>query len=163
MSFPTFQISIKGVPLLKEQHIRSAVEISTFRAHPCTQKPNPCQNGGTCSPRLESYECACQRGFSGAHCEKGEAVMAGTPPSSIFLLCWGSTGCWPVGSVLRMGGQDPSPSLGSSLTLAKKPQKLQISCQLAAKLEAGPRSLPVKSELGVAVAAMSVPASLLCG
>lgn len=62
-----------------------------------------------------------------------------------------------------MGGQDPSPSLGSSLTLAKKPQKLQISCQLASKLEADPRSLPVKSELGVAVAAMSVPASLLCG
>uniref|UniRef100_A0A8C3LAK7 Agrin n=1 Tax=Chrysolophus pictus TaxID=9089 RepID=A0A8C3LAK7_CHRPC len=65
-------ISIKGVPLLKEQHIRSAVEISPFRAHPCTQKPNPCQNGGTCSPRMESYECVCQRGFSGAHCEKGE-------------------------------------------------------------------------------------------
>uniref|UniRef100_A0A8B9E6E2 Agrin n=1 Tax=Anser cygnoides TaxID=8845 RepID=A0A8B9E6E2_ANSCY len=60
----------RGVPVLKEPNIRSAIEISPFRAHPCTQKPNPCQNGGTCSPRLESYECACQRGFSGAHCEK---------------------------------------------------------------------------------------------
>lgn len=66
--------------MLKEPNIRSAIEISPFRAHPCTQKPNPCQNGGTCSPRLESYECACQRGFSGAHCEKGEAGGAGTPP-----------------------------------------------------------------------------------
>nr|XP_009940178.1 PREDICTED: agrin [Opisthocomus hoazin] len=64
------RISVKGVPVLKEQNIRSAMEISPFRGHPCTQKPNPCQNGGTCSPRLESYECACQRGFSGAHCEK---------------------------------------------------------------------------------------------
>ncbi|KAK2521686.1 Agrn [Columba guinea] len=64
------RISVKGVPVLKEQNIRSAIEISTFRGHPCTQKPNPCQNGGTCSPRLESYECSCQRGFSGAHCEK---------------------------------------------------------------------------------------------
>ncbi|XP_029818263.1 agrin [Manacus vitellinus] len=64
------RISIKGDPLLTEQNIRSAIEISPFRGHPCTQKPNPCQNGGTCSPRLESYECACQRGFHGAHCEK---------------------------------------------------------------------------------------------
>lgn len=71
------QISIKGVPVLKEQNIRSAIEISPFRGHPCTQKPNPCQNGGTCSPRLESYECACQRGFSGAHCEKGETARVG--------------------------------------------------------------------------------------
>ncbi|PKU32407.1 hypothetical protein llap_17288 [Limosa lapponica baueri] len=71
------RISVKGVPVLKEQNIRSAIEISPFRGHPCTRKPNPCQNGGTCSPRLESYECACQRGFSGAHCEKGETAMAG--------------------------------------------------------------------------------------
>ncbi|XP_074916320.1 agrin isoform X8 [Chelonoidis abingdonii] len=64
------RISIKGIPVLKEENIRSAIEISAFRSHPCSQKPNPCQNGGMCNPRLESYECACQRGFSGAHCEK---------------------------------------------------------------------------------------------
>ncbi|XP_067329099.1 agrin isoform X4 [Anolis sagrei] len=64
------KISIKGIPVLKEENIRSAIEISTFRSHPCTQKPSPCQNGGMCNPRMESYECACQRGFFGAHCEK---------------------------------------------------------------------------------------------
>ncbi|KYO31536.1 agrin isoform C [Alligator mississippiensis] len=64
------RISIKGIPVLKKENIRSAIEISTFRSHPCTQKPNPCRNGGMCNPRLESYECACQRGFSGAHCEE---------------------------------------------------------------------------------------------
>lgn len=64
------KISIKGVIVLKEENIRSAVEISTFHSHPCTQKPSPCQNDGTCNPRMESYECACQRGFFGAHCEK---------------------------------------------------------------------------------------------
>ncbi|NWY00427.1 AGRIN protein, partial [Nothoprocta ornata] len=64
------RISVKGVPILKEENIRSAIAVSSFRGHPCTQKPAPCENGGTCSPRLESYECLCQRGFSGARCEK---------------------------------------------------------------------------------------------
>uniref|UniRef100_A0A7M4E3Z4 Agrin n=1 Tax=Crocodylus porosus TaxID=8502 RepID=A0A7M4E3Z4_CROPO len=59
--------------------------ISTFRSHPCTQKPNPCQNGGKCNPRLESYECACQRGFSGAHCEEGEASTALPAPTTPLL------------------------------------------------------------------------------
>uniref|UniRef100_A0A8C8SKM8 Agrin n=1 Tax=Pelusios castaneus TaxID=367368 RepID=A0A8C8SKM8_9SAUR len=64
------KISMKGIPILKEENIRSAIEISAFRSHPCTQKPSPCQNRGMCKPWLESYECACQRGFSGTHCEK---------------------------------------------------------------------------------------------
>ncbi|NXI04242.1 AGRIN protein, partial [Pachycephala philippinensis] len=64
------KISVQGVPVLTEQNIRGAMEISPFRGHPCTQKPNPCQNGGSCSPSMEGYECSCQRGFSGAHCEK---------------------------------------------------------------------------------------------
>ncbi|XP_050838696.1 agrin [Serinus canaria] len=64
------QISVGGVPVLKEQNIRSAREVTPFRGHPCTQKPNPCQHGGTCSPSLGSYQCSCHRGFSGAHCEK---------------------------------------------------------------------------------------------
>uniref|UniRef100_A0A8C0VJ11 Agrin n=1 Tax=Cyanistes caeruleus TaxID=156563 RepID=A0A8C0VJ11_CYACU len=65
------RISLEGVPVLQEQNIRSAREISPFRGHPCTQSPNPCQHGGTCSPSMGTYECSCHRGFSGAHCEKG--------------------------------------------------------------------------------------------
>ncbi|XP_064586830.1 agrin isoform X4 [Zonotrichia leucophrys gambelii] len=64
------KITVGGVPVLKEENIRSAREVSPFRGHPCTQKPNPCQHGGTCSPSLGSYQCSCHRGFSGAHCEK---------------------------------------------------------------------------------------------
>ncbi|NXL15067.1 AGRIN protein, partial [Setophaga kirtlandii] len=64
------RISVGGVPVLKEENIRSAREVAPFRGHPCTQKPNPCQHGGTCSPSLGSYQCSCHRGFSGAHCEK---------------------------------------------------------------------------------------------
>uniref|UniRef100_A0A452IZZ2 Agrin n=1 Tax=Gopherus agassizii TaxID=38772 RepID=A0A452IZZ2_9SAUR len=67
-----FDGAVQRVRLLVVENIRSAIEISAFRSHPCSQKPNPCQNGGMCNPRLESYECACQRGFSGARCEKGE-------------------------------------------------------------------------------------------
>lgn len=155
---PPWQISVKGVPVLKEPNIRSAMEISPFRAHPCTQKPNPCQNGGTCSPRLESYECACQRGFSGAHCEKGEAGGAGTPSprprsSSVALGGAGSrvptpapAPCSEVGvrqELMAPGLRDPFPfppqavpstkPPGSSPILASKPPKLRVSGRLAAK------------------------------
>uniref|UniRef100_A0A8C5IPX4 Agrin n=1 Tax=Junco hyemalis TaxID=40217 RepID=A0A8C5IPX4_JUNHY len=68
-------ITVGGVPVLKEENIRSAREVSPFRGHPCTQKPNPCQHGGTCSPSLGSYQCSCHRGFSGAHCEKGGLII----------------------------------------------------------------------------------------
>jgi EGF-like domain len=29
---------------------------------------NPCQNGGTCTPNFEGYQCACPDGFSGSDC-----------------------------------------------------------------------------------------------
>ncbi|CAJ0962279.1 unnamed protein product [Ranitomeya imitator] len=66
------KISIKGLPVLREENIQNAIEISPYNGHPCTQKPNPCQNGGLCSPQKESFECICQRGLSGGHCEKGK-------------------------------------------------------------------------------------------
>ncbi|NWV29599.1 AGRIN protein, partial [Origma solitaria] len=64
------RISVQGLPLLEEHNVRSAMEISPFRGHPCTQKPNPCHNGGSCRPSMGAYDCSCHRGFSGAHCEK---------------------------------------------------------------------------------------------
>ncbi|XP_063292084.1 agrin isoform X1 [Pelobates fuscus] len=64
------KINIKGLPILKQDNILNAIEISTFSNHPCTQKPNPCQNSGLCVPKKETYECVCQRGFSGGQCEK---------------------------------------------------------------------------------------------
>ncbi|XP_045643249.1 pikachurin isoform X1 [Ursus americanus] len=37
-------------------------------AHPCVA--GPCQHGGSCRPRKESYECDCPLGFEGLHCQK---------------------------------------------------------------------------------------------
>ena len=31
----------------------------------------PCQNGGQCLNKLNSYECACDVGFTGVNCERG--------------------------------------------------------------------------------------------
>ncbi|GFU28468.1 uncharacterized protein TNCV_1938491 [Trichonephila clavipes] len=48
----------------------------------CTQHydpcyPNPCQNGGSCWPSLDSYFCSCNPGFTGDLCE--EAMVAAQP------------------------------------------------------------------------------------
>ncbi len=34
---------------------------------PCS--PNPCQNGGTCSPNGAAFSCSCSDGFGGTNCE----------------------------------------------------------------------------------------------
>ena len=31
--------------------------------------PNPCQNGGTCTPNMNMYTCTCVGGYSGVNCE----------------------------------------------------------------------------------------------
>ena len=33
--------------------------------------PDPCRNGGSCSDRLNMYDCSCVAGFTGTDCETG--------------------------------------------------------------------------------------------
>ena len=37
---------------------------------------DPCQNGGFCLDRIDSYVCACQPGFTGTNCDQGERFHA---------------------------------------------------------------------------------------
>ncbi|XP_054436820.1 delta-like protein 3 [Pteronotus mesoamericanus] len=53
---------------------------------------NPCANGGSCSETLESFECACPRGFYGLQCEVSGVTCADGP-------------CFNGG--LCVGGADP--------------------------------------------------------
>ncbi|XP_014741246.1 PREDICTED: agrin [Sturnus vulgaris] len=41
------RISLGGVPVLQEQNIRSARDVSPFRGHPCSHRPGPCHHGGS--------------------------------------------------------------------------------------------------------------------
>ena len=34
--------------------------------------PNPCQNGGVCTDKVNSYNCTCLAGFNGTNCETSE-------------------------------------------------------------------------------------------
>ena len=33
----------------------------------------PCKNGAKCIDRINSYECSCAAGYTGKHCEQGNA------------------------------------------------------------------------------------------
>ena len=35
--------------------------------HDCL--PNPCENGGTCTDRINSYTCSCAAGYTGSKCQ----------------------------------------------------------------------------------------------
>uniref|UniRef100_A0A8C3UFV7 Agrin n=1 Tax=Catharus ustulatus TaxID=91951 RepID=A0A8C3UFV7_CATUS len=64
------RLSLGAVAVLQQRNVRGAREVSRFRGHPCAHSPGPCQHGGSCLPTLGSYQCSCQRGFWGAHCER---------------------------------------------------------------------------------------------
>ena len=33
--------------------------------------PNPCKNGGSCTPHVNDYTCGCVPGYTGDNCETG--------------------------------------------------------------------------------------------
>lgn len=36
---------------------------------------SPCKNGGTCLNQQAGYSCKCKDGYSGDHCEEGDAYI----------------------------------------------------------------------------------------
>ncbi|XP_043971716.1 neural-cadherin [Gambusia affinis] len=60
------------------------------RCVPSPCGPSSCRNGGTCHPlSADSYQCRCQEGFRGQHCELGQVKgqkMAALSPSSILAI-----------------------------------------------------------------------------
>uniref|UniRef100_A0A8C5HH54 Agrin n=1 Tax=Gouania willdenowi TaxID=441366 RepID=A0A8C5HH54_GOUWI len=61
------KIILMGTPILREEHALRSINVATFQDHPCAQEA--CHNGGRCSPLLDGFECVCQGGFSGDHCQ----------------------------------------------------------------------------------------------
>ncbi|XP_028266804.1 agrin isoform X2 [Parambassis ranga] len=61
------KIILMGTPVLRQENVLDSRNVLMFQGHPCSQ--DPCQNGGRCSPQLDSYECVCLSGFSGGHCQ----------------------------------------------------------------------------------------------
>ncbi len=79
----------------------TAAPTCTLAPTPCT--PNPCTNGGTCTPGAGSaYICGCLAGYSGVNCE--------TP-----VVCAGATG--PTNGSVSAA----SASLGNAITYACDP------------------------------------------
>ena len=49
--------------------------------------PDPCQNGGHCSFSEESYECKCERGYTGANCEYSDLCLSSPCVESNMESC----------------------------------------------------------------------------
>lgn len=39
---------------------------------------NPCENDATCTDAVNMYTCTCADGYTGTHCETGEAILSFT-------------------------------------------------------------------------------------
>ncbi|XP_031422229.1 agrin isoform X3 [Clupea harengus] len=61
------KITLMGTTILKPENALDSRDVSMFKSHPCSQAT--CQNGGRCNPLLDSFECVCQPGYMGNHCQ----------------------------------------------------------------------------------------------
>ncbi|XP_051947304.1 agrin-like isoform X2 [Xyrauchen texanus] len=61
------KITLMGISILKTDNALNSSDVSMYPHHPCSK--GVCENGGHCSPILDSYECICRPGFPGPHCQ----------------------------------------------------------------------------------------------
>lgn len=64
-------LSVNGETFVKEITLGFRERgLLRYEGPPCGSKlTNPCQNGGTCFPRLDLFVCLCPPQFSGKHCQ----------------------------------------------------------------------------------------------
>jgi hypothetical protein len=72
----------------------SSSTLMTVYENYCTSHVNPCLNGGTCSPNLTSFACACTTGYSGSICD----LSAHNCDGSEGVTCHNGGTCMPDGS-----------------------------------------------------------------
>lgn len=70
----------------------TASTLMTVYENYCTGHANPCENGGTCTPNMESYACSCAPGFYGATCTDTVSTM-NCDGSSGGLTCQNEGSC----------------------------------------------------------------------
>uniref|UniRef100_A0A8D0CD03 Agrin n=1 Tax=Scleropages formosus TaxID=113540 RepID=A0A8D0CD03_SCLFO len=61
------KITLMGTPVLTRENALRSRDVSMYKHHRCAH--GVCQNGGLCNPLQASYECICQHGFGGSHCQ----------------------------------------------------------------------------------------------
>uniref|UniRef100_A0A8B9H3K8 Agrin n=1 Tax=Astyanax mexicanus TaxID=7994 RepID=A0A8B9H3K8_ASTMX len=66
------KITVMGTQILKPENALHSSDVSMYSHHPCSG--DVCHNGGECVPMLDSYECVCPYGFTGAQCQHGEST-----------------------------------------------------------------------------------------
>ena len=51
---------------------------------------SPCKNGGTCLNQQAGYSCKCKDGYSGEHCEEGDAYISigKVKIQVLYILLW---------------------------------------------------------------------------
>uniref|UniRef100_A0A8B9HAT5 Agrin n=1 Tax=Astyanax mexicanus TaxID=7994 RepID=A0A8B9HAT5_ASTMX len=56
-----------AIQKVKPENALHSSDVSMYSHHPCSG--DVCHNGGECVPMLDSYECVCPYGFTGAQCQ----------------------------------------------------------------------------------------------